>query len=765
MAVKFLDGITVDGNATFGTGNKFQTTTNVLEGVGENGVYLRSAISSAANPSYSNSDDTNTGMFLPGSDVLGLSTAGSERFRITSAGNVGIGTTSPSFKLDVAGNARASYFALRTNESAPSESAFIYRPASGNLGFGTGSTERMRINSSGNVGIGTTNPAYKLSVENSLQVFSSGDTANPKIEGHLLRVTDTANDNPDVEHRYVENDSLNYGFSWFMDGGNNNFSLRRHENSANGTTVFRVNRSNSNVYIPERLGIGLTSPGARLDILQEARISFANGNQYRTRITNTDGNTRILADGDTCSIILGTSPEGTNATAVERMRINSDGNVSIGTTSSTSKLKILDAVDRDMNSSGTGQFEIGGNGYTFAVAMGNTTCALYHNSSGRSLTLGTNETARLTILGSGNIGIGTTSPSQKLEVAGAIQSNVGGRPVTLSSGQITIKGDTGGWALQYGLLGSSNSALGGFGALGGANSLSYFYIGPAYNSSNILVLKPSTGNVGIGTTAPAAKLAINGSTRIMGNGSSNNSHALEFTNSAVVIARSSSNNLNLHAYNAMVFGVSNSAWPTSTERMRITSAGNVGIGTTAPANRLNIVESNGNLGISGDSGGNMYLICSTGDLRFRVNGSSTQALVINNNLITNSKKVKASLSLAVGAITPSATTGRIDASNDIVAFSSSDIRLKNNIKTIDKALDKVNSIQGVEFDWIEKEIIHGNKGRDVGVIAQEIEKILPEVVTTRDNGYKAVKYEKIVPLLIEAIKDLSRQVDGLKRLI
>ena len=122
-------------------------------------------------------------------------------------------------------------------------------------------------------------------------------------------------------------------------------------------------------------------------------------------------------------------------------------------------------------------------------------------------------------------------------------------------------------------------------------------------------------------------------------------------------------------------------------------------------------------------------------------------------------------SIAVGAINNSNTNGRIDASNDIVAFSSSDIRLKDNIKTIDNALNKVNNIQGIEFDWIEKEIIHGNKGRDVGVIAQEIEKILPEVVTTRDNGYKAVKYEKIVPLLIEAIKDLSKQVDGLKRLI
>jgi hypothetical protein len=58
--------------------------------------------------------------------------------------------------------------------------------------------------------------------------------------------------------------------------------------------------------------------------------------------------------------------------------------------------------------------------------------------------------------------------------------------------------------------------------------------------------------------------------------------------------------------------------------------------------------------------------------------------------------------------------------------------------------------------------IHENEGHDIGVIAQEVEKVMPEIVTTRDNGYKAVKYEKIVPLLIEAIKELSNEVKELK---
>jgi hypothetical protein len=58
--------------------------------------------------------------------------------------------------------------------------------------------------------------------------------------------------------------------------------------------------------------------------------------------------------------------------------------------------------------------------------------------------------------------------------------------------------------------------------------------------------------------------------------------------------------------------------------------------------------------------------------------------------------------------------------------------------------------------------VHGNEGHDVGVLAQELEKVLPEVVTTRDSGYKAVKYEKIIPLLVEAIKELQAEVQKLK---
>ena len=112
---------------------------------------------------------------------------------------------------------------------------------------------------------------------------------------------------------------------------------------------------------------------------------------------------------------------------------------------------------------------------------------------------------------------------------------------------------------------------------------------------------------------------------------------------------------------------------------------------------------------------------------------------------------------------PSTVSGEIRAAGDVTANYSSDKRLKKNIKSISGALDKLSTINGVEFDWIEKEGVHSHKGHDVGVIAQEVEKVLPEVVVTRDNGYKAVNYEKIIPLLIESIKDLKAEIDELKK--
>ena len=106
-------------------------------------------------------------------------------------------------------------------------------------------------------------------------------------------------------------------------------------------------------------------------------------------------------------------------------------------------------------------------------------------------------------------------------------------------------------------------------------------------------------------------------------------------------------------------------------------------------------------------------------------------------------------------------TGIIRASDDIIAFASSDKKLKDNILPISNAVEKVKQLSGVEFDWNENQTTYS--GHDVGVIAQEIEEVFPSLVRESSEGYKQVKYEKLVGVLIEAIKELKVEIDQLKQ--
>ena len=119
-------------------------------------------------------------------------------------------------------------------------------------------------------------------------------------------------------------------------------------------------------------------------------------------------------------------------------------------------------------------------------------------------------------------------------------------------------------------------------------------------------------------------------------------------------------------------------------------------------------------------------------------------------------------SIGVGTA-PSGVVGAILATNDVVAFASSDERLKENVASIENAVEKVEAIGGYTYNWIPMEGVHvyGDM-KDVGVIAQEVEKVLPELVSDRENGYKAVKYDKLTAVLIQAVKELSARVKELE---
>jgi hypothetical protein len=184
--------------------------------------------------------------------------------------------------------------------------------------------------------------------------------------------------------------------------------------------------------------------------------------------------------------------------------------------------------------------------------------------------------------------------------------------------------------------------------------------------------------------------------------------------------------------------------------------------------------SNGSSGTSGSSGSNgssgtsgtSVSVSGTNNTMVKFTGAST---VGNSNLVDTGTMMTASAqtlwvtgALVVGGSTTTTTVGTIRAAADVIAYAASDKRLKDNIFTISGSLDKLMQINGVEFDWVPMPGIHENEGHDIGVIAQEIQAVLPEVVTMRDNGYLAVKYEKLVALLIESNKELLRRVEALE---
>lgn len=99
-------------------------------------------------------------------------------------------------------------------------------------------------------------------------------------------------------------------------------------------------------------------------------------------------------------------------------------------------------------------------------------------------------------------------------------------------------------------------------------------------------------------------------------------------------------------------------------------------------------------------------------------------------------------------------------SADVVAYYSSDERLKDRIQPIEAALSKILSLRGVEFDWNDKQETY--VGHDYSVIAQDVEAVFPELVGEQASGYKGVKMERLVAPIIEAIRELSEEVRQLK---
>ena len=132
--------------------------------------------------------------------------------------------------------------------------------------------------------------------------------------------------------------------------------------------------------------------------------------------------------------------------------------------------------------------------------------------------------------------------------------------------------------------------------------------------------------------------------------------------------------------------------------------------------------------------------------------------ITNNNQLTNGAGYTTYTSNQATNTTSNVTFASVSATGDVVAYSASDRRLKDNVQNIEFALEKVTKLNGVTWDWNDNADELQKSLPNVGVIAQEVEAVLPQLIQHRDTGYMAVDYAKLTGLLIEAVKDLHKQV-------
>ena len=206
----------------------------------------------------------------------------------------------------------------------------------------------------------------------------------------------------------------------------------------------------------------------------------------------------------------------------------------------------------------------------------------------------------------------------------------------------------------------------------------------------------------------------------------------------------------------LIYDASNSKWVNST----LTAGNNVSISSDSGGITI---ESNHTWT---DVGGPAYAAGNNGQVLKVQNGALTWANDLDDYITPaagQNTEIQFNNNGAFGASSKLKFNGTdLICQGDIIAFEglSSDRRLKNNISNITSSIEKIKQINGVNFEWSEKETHFS--GKDVGVIAQEVKQVLPEAVTEKESGYLGVKYEKIIPLLIEAIKDQQKEIEILK---
>ena len=479
---------------------------------------------------------------------------------ILNGGNVGIGNTNPARPLSVHRSSAGSlanflHYTDASNFSglyitASNTDELVTLTASGDtsasFAFKTGTNERMRIASTGNVGIGTDSPSQKLEVNGNVKVTEGNLTLSKEVNPYLY-LNDT-----------------NGGAAIFQQSGND---TRIGSDSNTQVQIVQNNAVAITIDTSKNVGIGTSSPTTNLDVRGGAIIAgstpsapigtsstlevYENGedatlaiHQDNASSTTKFAQIRLRNGGNDTYIKTPTSGQGLivdTESVANAFVIDIDGNVGIGTTSPDAKL--------DIEGNFEGAYALK---FTNTQGTGNVSGFRSHGVNGESLSLYNESTLiqRWDEDGdssfTGNVGIGTTNPSQKLEVAGNIQAT-GTKSISSlfdANHYMRIESNSSGGILK--------------GTDGGVITTLVRTYGDSYFNG---------GNVGIGTTSPGQKLDVNGSINVSSNVFAEGFYGDRLWNTDNSTLR---------------FGTNN------TERARITSDGNVGIGTTDPKSKLDI---------------------------------------------------------------------------------------------------------------------------------------------------------------------------------
>jgi cytoskeletal protein CcmA (bactofilin family) len=610
----------------------------------------------------------------------------------------------------------------------------------------------MRIADGGNVGIGTNAPSFKLDVQG---LARFGSNVGQGSGSPLLQ---------------LQNGTSNLAFFANLPQGNFNsciatgdYAILAGMNSINtgSLTLGNWGESNAGIRIDKtgNIGVGTNSPSYRLDVNGAMRSVGIIQTSYTSTFTITANGVRdfvtLASTSGTLQLQIGLSTSGGNTTMSKLYCFSIAWNLTANTwqrcipqNAANNNTDDYELQMRVSNNTTTLRVVHANNNIASQVTM-NITCFYPQNDVPTLTSLVANaeytdasyatysfvSTSSITQTG-GNVGIGTSTPSQRLDVNGTVNataytgatitslSNLGlfGSNTSLWSSNNLLNRNTGGiingTLSNLGLMtvrgtASPGSSLfssmtftnpsGGYGGLRIDHTSSYGstnFLNASDDPVNVLtngvsrfIIKKDTGFVGVNTDNPTANLEVNGSMRV----------------SDLVLPSS--------------LNIIGSGWQWSNSAWRAFNA------------------NGGYVFRNGDAGG---LEIYTGRSN---NGANLQAVMTSNG------------NLGLGTASPSVrlhVDGEILATNDITAFS--DITAKSNLQLITTPLDKVSKLNGYTYDMNqEKPSTSKITTRYTGVIAQELEKVLPEAVHKDPNGKLSVAYGNMAGLFIECIKELTSQ--------